>query len=130
MALFAYLIAIPVMLLAKWLVLSLFGPPYEEAGLMLAVMIWANLFTFLELARSAFFNVMNWNRIYFLTLALGAALNVVLNWLLIPRYGGLGAAIATCVSYWFAAHGSCFLYKPLHRTAFMLTRAILYPKVW
>jgi O-antigen/teichoic acid export membrane protein len=130
MALFAYLIAIPVMLLANWLVLSLFGQPYEEAGLMLAVMIWANLFTFLELARSAFFNVMNWNRIYFVTLALGAALNVVLNWLLIPRYGGLGAAIATCVSYWFAAHGSCFLYKPLHRTAFMLTRAILYPKVW
>ncbi len=130
MALSAYVIAIPIMLLAKWLVLSLFGSPYEEAGLMLAVMIWANLFTFLELARSAFFNVMNWNRIYFVTLALGAALNVGLNWLLIPRYGGLGAAVATCASYWFAAHGSCFLYKPLHKTAFMLTRAIIYPKIW
>jgi O-antigen/teichoic acid export membrane protein len=130
MALTAYVIAIPVMLLAQWLVLTLFGAPYAEAGLMLAVMIWANLFTFLELARSAFFNVMNWNRIYFVTLALGAALNVVLNLWLIPRYGGLGAAIATCASYWFAAHGSCFLYKPLRRTAFMLTRAIFYPKIW
>ena len=118
MALTAYVIAIPVMLLANWLVLTLFGAPYAEAGLMLAVMIWANLFTFLEIARSAFFNVMNWNRIYFVTLALGAALNVVLNLLLIPRYGGLGAAIATCASYWFAAHGSCFLYKPLRRTGF------------
>lgn len=130
MALTAYSIAIPMTFFAKGLVVTLFGAAYESAGLMLAVMIWANLFTFLELARSAFFNVMNWNRIYFVTLALGALLNLALNWLLIPRYGGLGAAIATCLSYWFAAHGSCFFYRPLHKTAMMLTRAMIYPRFW
>ncbi len=130
MALTAYAIAVPVMLVAKWLVPALFGASYARAGVMLAVLIWANLFTYLEIARSAYFNVMNWNRIYFVTLALGAVMNVVLNLLLIPRYGGLGAAIASCVSYWFAAHGACFLYKPLHRTGFMLTRAMFYPKIW
>lgn len=130
MALIAYAIAVPVMLLAKWLVLTLYGAPYAEAGLMLAILIWANLFTFLEISRSAFFNVMNWNRIYFVTLVLGAVLNVVLNLLLIPRYGGLGAVIASCIAYWFAAHGACFLYKPLHKTAFMLSKAIFYPKIW
>lgn len=130
MALSAYVIAIPMMFLAKWLVLTLFGAPYGEAGLLLAVLIWANLFTFLEIARSAFFNVMNWNRIYFVTLALGAILNVVLNLQLIPRYGELGAVIASVIAYWFAAHGACFLYRPLHKTGFMLTRAIFFPKIW
>lgn len=130
MALTAYAIAIPVMLLADWLVLLLFGEPYAEAGSMLAVLIWANLFIYLESARSAFFNAMNWYRIHFVTVALGAGLNVLLNLYLIPRHGGLGAAIASCLAYWFVAHGSCFLYRPLHRTGWMLTRAIFYPKVW
>jgi O-antigen/teichoic acid export membrane protein len=130
MALMAYAIAIPVTLLANWLVVFLFGAPYGKASIILIVLIWANLFIYLEYARFAFFNVMNWNRIYFVTLALGAALNVILNLFLIPRYGGLGAAIASCISYWFAAHGACFLYKPLRETGFMLTKAMIYPKIW
>jgi O-antigen/teichoic acid export membrane protein len=73
---------------------------------------------------------MNWYRIYFVTLALGAVLNVLLNLYLIPPYGGMGAAIASCISYGFAVYGSCFLYKPLYKTGWMLTRAIFYPKVW
>lgn len=130
MALTAYAIAIPMMFLSEWLVFTLFGAPYAGAGLILTVLIWANLFTYLEIARSAFFNVMNWNRLYFVTLTLGALLNIALNLLLIPRYGGLGAAIASCLAYWFAAHGACFLYKPLHKTGVMLTRAMVYPKIW
>ena len=130
MAFSAYVVAIPVMLGANWLVLTLFGAAYAEAGPILAVLIWANLFIYLDSARSAFFNIMNWNRIYFLTLALGAALNVLLNLFLIPRYGGMGAAVASCISYWFAIHGACFLYRPLHKVGFMLTRAMFYPKVW
>ncbi len=130
MALVAYAIVLPMMFLAEWLVLILFGVAYAAAGPMLAILIWVNLFTFLEIARSAFFNVMNWNRIYLLTLALGAGLNVILNWLLIPVYGGLGAVISSVVAYWFAAHGACFLFKPLRRTGLMLTKAIFYPKIW
>jgi len=88
------------------------------------------LFTYLEIARSSFFTAMNWNKIYFVTLLLGALLNIALNLVLIPGYGGLGAVIASCISYWFAAHGACFLFKPLRKTGYMLTKAIIYPKVW
>jgi O-antigen/teichoic acid export membrane protein len=130
MALTAYAIAIPVTFLAGWLVTTLFGEAYSRAGMMLAVLIWANLFTYLEVARSAFFTAMNWNKIYMVTLFLGAIVNIALNLLLIPRYGGLGAVIASCVAYWFAAHGACFLFKPLRKTGHMLTKAIIYPKVW
>lgn len=33
------------------------------------------------------------------TALLGAALNLILNFILIPRFGGVGAAVATCASY-------------------------------
>jgi O-antigen/teichoic acid export membrane protein len=130
MALTAYAIAVPVTFLAGWLVTTLFGEAYSRAGLMLAVLIWANLFIYLEIARSSFFTAMNWNRIYFVTLLLGAAMNILLNLYLIPRYGGVGAATASLIAYWFAAHGSCFLFKSLFNTGIMLSKAIAYPKIW
>jgi O-antigen/teichoic acid export membrane protein len=130
MAFTSYLVAIPVTLVAKPLVVLTFGAAYADAGIMLALLVWANLFSSLELARSSFLTSMNWTRLNFSTILLGALLNVALNFLLIPRYGGIGAAVASCLSYWFAAHGACFLYKPLFRTGRMLGKAMLYPKVW
>lgn len=130
MALTGYAVAVPVTMLAGWLVNTLFGAAYARAGAMLAVLIWANLFSNLEIARSAFLSSMNWTRIHFLAVLLGCLLNIVLNLLLIPRFGGMGAVIASLVAYWFAAHGTCFLFRPLFRTGGMLTRAMLYPKIW
>lgn len=126
-ALCSYSIIVPVTLLAKWLVPLLFGPAYAGGGAILAVMIWSNLFIGLEMARGSFLNAMNWTRLYLVTAGLGCLANIVLNWLLIPRYGGMGAALATVVSYWFAAHGTCLLFRPLWQTGRMLTRAILWP---
>lgn len=129
-ALSAYAVALPVTFVAPWLVSTLFGEAYARAGLMLSVLIWSNVFTSLEMARSGFLTAMNWTRLYLLTVTLGCLLNVGLNWMLIPRYGGMGAVVASLAAYWFAAHGSCFIFKPLWRTGVMLTRALAYPKVW
>jgi O-antigen/teichoic acid export membrane protein len=73
---------------------------------------------------------MNWTRLHFVTVLLGAVLNIALNYLLIPQFGGNGAVVASLIAYWFAAHGSCFLFKPLFKTGTMLTKAMIFPKVW
>jgi O-antigen/teichoic acid export membrane protein len=130
MALLAYAVAIPVTLLAGWIVEMLFGYAYAKSGPMLAVLIWAGLFVNLGVARSSFLMSMNWTKVHLMTVFLGSIINVILNLLLIPRYGGMGAVIASCIAYWVAAHGSCFLYKPLHRTGYMITKALLFPKIW
>ncbi|RPI35591.1 MAG: flippase, partial [Nitrospiraceae bacterium] len=130
MVLMAYSVAIPVTFLGDWVVGVLFGRAYARAGLMLAVLIWANVFWNLEIARNAFLTTMNWTRIYFVMIFLGCILNIVLNLYLIPLFGGMGAVVASVISYWFAAHGSCFVYKPLFKTGFMLSKAIIYPKIW
>lgn len=130
MALIAYTIAVPMTILSQWLVDTLFGAAYSRAGLMLAALIWANVFWSLEMARSAFLTSMNWNRFYLLTVFLACLLNIGLNYVLIPLYGGMGAVIASICAYWFAAHGSCFMFRPLFRTGAMLTKAMLYPRIW
>jgi len=130
MALTAYIIALPVTFMAGWVIEILFGVAYSKAGPMLAVLIWAGLFVNLGVARSSFLTTMNWTRIHFMTVFLGSLINVALNYVLIPRYGGMGAVVASCFAYWFAAHGACFLYKPLFKTGYMLTKAMIYPRVW
>jgi O-antigen/teichoic acid export membrane protein len=57
-------------------------------------------------------------------------LNILLNVLLIPAHGAMGAVIATLISYWFAVHGSCFLFKSLRPTGWMMIKAMIYPKIW
>jgi O-antigen/teichoic acid export membrane protein len=130
MVLLGYVVAVPVALVAQWLVPTMFGEAYVRGGLMLAVLVWSNIFYSLEVARSSFLTVMHSTRIYLLTVSLGCVLNVFLNFWLIPLYGGMGAAVASLVAYWFAVHGSCFLFRPLFRTGAMITRAMFYPKVW
>jgi len=93
-------------------------------------LIWTNVFTSLEMARSSLLMTMNWTRIYLVIVLMGAVLNVGLNYFLIPQFGGMGAVISSLVSYWFVAHGSCFLFRPLRKTGLMLTKALVYPKVW
>lgn len=47
-----------------------------------------------------------------------------LNYFLIPRYGGYGAAIATLLSQGLAVYGLCFCFPRLRQTAKMMTKAI------
>lgn len=130
MAFIGYAVALPVTFLAGWVVELLFGHAYGKAGAMLAVLIWAGLFVNLGVARSSFLMSMNWTKVHFMTVFMGCLVNVALNYILIPLYGGMGAVIASCIAYWVAAHGSCYLYKPLFRTGNMLTRALFFPKIW
>jgi O-antigen/teichoic acid export membrane protein len=130
MALLGYLVALPMTFLAGWLVPLLFGGAYARAAPMLVGLVWAGLFYNLMVARSQYLTAMNWMRLNFITDFLGCLLNVALIFVLIPRYGGMGAVFASIISYWFVAHGSCLMFKPLFKNGIMLTKAMLYPKVW
>jgi len=130
MALYSYLVAIPITLFSREIVQLLFSSAYADAAPLAAVLVWAGVFTSLGAARNVLIIAKNWTRVNLVSIALGGILNILLNLVLIPRYGAMGAVGATFVSYWFAVHGSCFLFKPLRKTGWMMTRAMFYPKVW
>jgi len=130
MAFLAYAVALPVALFSNEIVRLLFSASFADAGPLLALLIWTGVFTSLGAARNVFVLSKNWTRINLLSIGLGCALNILLNYLLIPEYEAMGAVVATFASYWFAVHGTCFLFKPLRRTGWMITRAMIFPKAW
>lgn len=130
LAFLGYAVALPVTFIAPWLVQLLFGSAYQAAAPLLAVLIWAGLFANLSVVRNAHFIALDWGKALLWATSLGAAANVLLNLVLIPRYGALGAAIATCLSYWAAAHGACYSHRRLRPIAAMILRALVFPKWW
>jgi O-antigen/teichoic acid export membrane protein len=130
MAILTYVVALPVTFFAKEIIQLLFTSTYASAGPLLAILIWTGLFTSLGAARNVLVVAKNWTRVDLLSIGMGCALNIILNYVLIPKYGAMGAVFATLVSYWFAIHGTCFVFKPLRATGWMMTKAIFFPRIW
>lgn len=130
MAFLAYMVALPITFFSTRIIEVLFSAAYADAGPLLAILIWSVVFTSFGAARHQMIVAKNWTRVDLASIALGCALNIFMNLLLIPEYGAKGAVIATFISFWFSTHGSCFLFKPLRGTGWMITKAMLYPKFW
>ena len=120
----AYLICIPLTFAAPWIVLLLFGADYESAGPILAIHAWSNLFVFLGIARGQYLIAEKLFKISFVTTLLGAIINCAVNFLLIPKFGGQGAAAATLISQATAAYFSCLIFSSIRSTFLKLTQSI------
>ncbi|MBN3872993.1 flippase [Nostoc sp. JL33] len=94
----SFAIALPLTFLSDKIIMVMFGSGYAEAGTILAVHIWTSLFVFMGLATSPWFIAEGLNHVSLGKTLFGAILNIILNLLLIPKYAGLGAAIATIIS--------------------------------
>jgi len=77
----------------------LYGASYQEAGTVLAIHAWAGIFATLGLASGAWFLNADLLRLRMVNTAIGAVVNCALNLYAIPRYGVVGAAVSTLVSY-------------------------------
>ncbi|MBD2504255.1 flippase [Anabaena azotica] len=96
-------IAVPMTFLSDKIIAVMFGSGYAEAGTILAVHIWTSIFVFMGFASSPWFIAEGLNHVSLGKNVFGAILNIILNYLLIPQYAGLGAAIATIISQASAA---------------------------
>jgi O-antigen/teichoic acid export membrane protein len=76
-----------------------FKPEYYYSAPALSVHIWSGVFVFLGAASSQYLIAENLSKLTFVRTGFGAVINIVLNLLLIPHMGMMGAAIATLVAY-------------------------------
>ena len=127
MAWMSLAIAIIMTFASDTLVNVLLGTEYTEAGKILAWHIWAGPFVFLGVARSKWLMAENLTKLSFATTSLGMIVNLLLNFWLIPLYGGTGAAIATVISYAVAAYFASMFYPVMFHTFWMLTKALSIP---
>lgn len=123
----AYALALPIALAAPGLVRLAYGPEFAGAAPIVVVHVWSSVFVFLGVARGQWLVGEGLQKFYLVTTAAGAVVNVALNWVLIPRWGGLGAAWATVVSFGVAAWVASYFHREVRATAAMQTRALLIP---
>ncbi|KST65814.1 flippase [Mastigocoleus testarum] len=94
----ALVIALPMTFISGSLITLLFGKSYIAAGSILAIHVWACIFVFMGIASSPWFVAEGLTHFSLRRTLAGAIINIILNFLLIPKYGGVGAAIATVIS--------------------------------
>ncbi len=92
-------IAVPVTFLSDEIINILFGVDFAPAASVLTIYIWAGVAVFLGVASSQYLINENLTKLAFLRTLIGMIINVILNFILIPVYGIIGAAVATLVSY-------------------------------
>jgi O-antigen/teichoic acid export membrane protein len=123
-----FAVASAVTLAAGPLVWALFGTAYQGAASMLSVHIWAGVFIFMRAFLSKWFIVEEMYWFSLGTTALGALTNVLLNLILIPKYGGMGASVATLISYAGASYFALLMHRRTWPLFWMMTKALFWPR--
>ena len=93
------IIAIPIYYFAEVIVLLLYGEEFERVGGILSILAMRLFFTNMGTARGVFIISENLLKFSMLTMFIGTIINILMNYLLIPKYNSEGAVIATIISF-------------------------------
>jgi O-antigen/teichoic acid export membrane protein len=105
----------------------LYGQQYSASSLFLSILIWSEAGVFLGVIICNALIAKGLQKLILLSTSLGAVINVALNLLLIPKWGIIGAAWATVISYNIAGI-IAFLFIPASRSlAFNGIKISIYP---
>jgi len=123
----ALIVAITIFFISDWIITMLFGDAYVASSAILMIHIWAGLFVFMRALLSKWILAEDLVVFSLVTHGVGAVINVVLNYWLIPLYQGQGAAIATVVSYAFASYIVLFFHRSTWPMAKIMTKSLFFP---
>lgn len=113
-------------LLARPLILIMYGESYLPAAAPLRIITWYTAFSYLGVARNAWVVARNRQRYLFRIYAASALANVVLNYLLIPSMGASGAAIASLIAQVLTTLVVPFFMKDMRENSMLMLDAILF----
>lgn len=102
------LIAIPVSIFSPLIISIFFGNEYMAGSTILAIHIWSMTASFLGTATNQYLIAENMQNISLYRTVIGVVVNVILNFILIPLYGAIGAAVASLISYYFSTFSMFF----------------------
>jgi len=96
-------IAVGTTLLSRPIISLFYGTMYMSSAPALSILIWSEIFIFYGVINYEILISTDKQEIYLIFCITGAMANVILNFVLIPRYGIMGASIATIVAYILSA---------------------------
>jgi len=101
---FTILVALVVTFLSPVIIRILYGQEYIEAAKVLSVHIWAGVAVFGGVGMGRYLIAENLTKISLFTTVLGAITNIILNIILIPKFGIMGAAYTTIATYFISTY--------------------------
>lgn len=111
--------------LARPLISIMYGESYLPAVAPLRIITWYTAFSYLGVARNAWIVSKERQKYLFGIYASSAAVNVVLNYLLIPSMGASGAAIASLIAQVLTSLVVPFFMKDMRENSMLILDAIL-----
>lgn len=118
-------IAFPLTFLSDWIINLLYGEQYNQAGSVLMIHIWTGVFVFLGVASGKWYVSENLQKLAFSRTFYGVIVNILLNILMIPKFGIYGAAIATLISQAVASYIADLFSKKTRNNFIMKTKSLL-----
>lgn len=111
-------------LFAPWIIRILYGVEYGSAAGLLRIVVWYTTFAHLGLVRDMWILSEEKQSVLWKINIFGALANVALNCVLIPRFGGAGAAAASLVTQFAVNTGMCFVLRSLRGSGRLLLRGM------
>jgi O-antigen/teichoic acid export membrane protein len=110
--------------LAKPVVLLLYGADYSGSALILAVAVWYNTFGHYGSVRNIWILAEGKQKYLTGINVAGALVNVILNSVFIPICGAVGAALASVITQFFTNVVIGFVFKPIRRNNYLMIKGL------
>lgn len=124
--LISFAIAIFFAFFSNLIINFLYGFAYITSVFALQISIWTGIFVFWGVAAGNMLVIENLNKHNLIKSIQGLLINVTLNYILIPKYGINGAAIATLISQFYASYIYYFFFKSTRHIFMLQTKSILF----
>jgi len=111
-------------LLSGFIIKLFYGVAYIEAAPTLAVLVWYTTFSYLGAVRNIWILAENKQKYLWIINMSGAGMNIVVNALLIPHIGILGAAVASLVTQLFTNVVIGFIMKPIRGNNALMIKSL------
>ena len=104
----------------------LYGSEYIDAASSLSVIVWYTSFSYFGAINNLYLIAEAKTKWVQLLTLIGAVMNIVLNAILIPRFGIIGAAAASLATQFVANFVMIYLFRPLRECFYLMIRGIAF----
>ncbi|MGA8088998.1 MAG: flippase [Terracidiphilus sp.] len=118
-------VALAMTILSWPMVRLMYGPAYAASAGALRILIWSGIPVCFGVAWSNWMILEGRAKMLFYFQLTGAIVNIILNLVLIPRFGIVGSALATLISYWIVITILAAIMKPQRKGLVMLGKAMI-----
>ena len=120
-------VALPMTFMSDWIISFLYGEAYNEASQVMVIHVWTGIFIGLSVSSGKWFISENLTKLAMVRNALGAVINIVLNFIFIKSLGITGAAVATIISHTFSDYLFDYISHRTRKTFIAKTISIFLP---